>query len=930
MAAKNCIRGVLILILLSLATPGYAQQPGNLSGYLVNEQGAALPGVKVTVTGPLGDAVQVTDSQGRFTFLALSPGDYTMQGELEGFNTVKYPQLRIRSGRTSGIEMTLTPSVKDVITVTVESPLLDARSIATGTTFTLNELEKIPTARDPWAILQTTPGVLIDRVNVGGNESGQQSQYLGPGARGDQTTWAVDGLIITDMAGLGSPPAYFDFDSFEEMQVTTGGADATIATPGLNINIVTKRGTNEWRGSSRYFFGGSDAGRNPLGTRLNRTNDFGAELGGPIVKDRLWIWGSYGEQQIDRQSVGADTPYDSNVGLRFVNGKVQAQPTPGNRASLNFWGTTRRNGGVSPNPLRAATAVDEKSTPSMVTIEDTAIFGSNFYLSGMYSRFNGGFTVTPPNTQPLLGDEGFERGGHGFDADRDSQEFKVDASSFFNTGALSQEFRFGAAYRSADVTDLGRWPGPVIFPSGNSIFSLAMPENERSTELDYTSAYVQDTMSLGNLTVNFGLRYDKQAGNVGKSSISFPFNPSVPAREFDSGAGFEWSDLTPRLGLTYALGAERQTLLRASYSRFADQLQTSSVNTLNPVLPTYFYGAEIQQFNDLNGNRAFDSSEPSVFRGYAGFAPDDPRLLDVLNQVDENLGAPSTDELLFGVEHALLPEFVIGLNLTYRKSSDILDNVPLVRDGTGTRPVTAADYIGAGAVSGNFDLPGLGNGSYNTNLFSLRNGLTETGGAFLTNGDREQEYLGASLTFNKRLANNWMLRGNLTWRDWNWANASAPGNPTDELTSGDNAGPVAESVPLIGREGIFINSNWSYSVTGLYQIAPDRPWGFNVAGNAYGRQGYAAPVFQSANGLDVALTRIDRFRYPSPFQFDLRLDKDFRFAEYGLTLGVDVFNLFNEQYVLQRNLNAGSSSFGRETEAMHPRVFRFGARFSFR
>jgi hypothetical protein len=96
--------------------------------------------------------------------------------------------------------------------------------------------------------------VLTDRINVGGNESGQQSLYVGPGSGGDQAVWSLDGMVITDMSATGSSPGYFDFDAFEEMQVTTGGSDASIATGGVVLNMVTKRGTNEWRGSARYFY----------------------------------------------------------------------------------------------------------------------------------------------------------------------------------------------------------------------------------------------------------------------------------------------------------------------------------------------------------------------------------------------------------------------------------------------------------------------------------------------------------------------------------------------------------------------------------------------------------------------------------------------------------------------------------------------------
>jgi Ca-activated chloride channel family protein len=140
-----------------------------------------------------------------------------------------------------------------------ESPLLDVRRISTGSTVSREELEKIPTARDPWAVLQTTPGVLTDRINVGGNESGQQSQYVGPGSKGDQEVWSVDGVVITEMAAMapappppargvvggvvgGTPggvvapqPADYDFDDFEEMPSQDMTFKATGAHPFVDI-----------------------------------------------------------------------------------------------------------------------------------------------------------------------------------------------------------------------------------------------------------------------------------------------------------------------------------------------------------------------------------------------------------------------------------------------------------------------------------------------------------------------------------------------------------------------------------------------------------------------------------------------------------------------------------------------------------------------
>src|SRR4029079_14598573 len=162
----------------------------------------------------------------------LSPGTYGIKAELQGFSTVDYPNIVINVGRNTTIELSLSAAVEDGITVTAESPLLDEKSIRTGNTVSQTEVASIPSARDPWAVLQSTPGVLTDRINVGGNETGQQALYVGPGSGGDQAVWSLDGIVITDMTATGASPGYFDFDAFEEMQVTTGGSDASIATGG--------------------------------------------------------------------------------------------------------------------------------------------------------------------------------------------------------------------------------------------------------------------------------------------------------------------------------------------------------------------------------------------------------------------------------------------------------------------------------------------------------------------------------------------------------------------------------------------------------------------------------------------------------------------------------------------------------------------------
>ncbi len=167
----------LAVLLLVLAMPAMAQlQSGNLHGIAAGVEGTPMPGVTVTLTGVGAPQTTTTDEQGRFRFLGLSPGLYTVESALQGFASDRRDNVEINVGRNT--EVTLTVRVTDVIEVRGEradAPLLDTRRVAQSQTVTLTELESIPTARDPWAVLSSMPGVLTDRINVGGNESGQQS-----------------------------------------------------------------------------------------------------------------------------------------------------------------------------------------------------------------------------------------------------------------------------------------------------------------------------------------------------------------------------------------------------------------------------------------------------------------------------------------------------------------------------------------------------------------------------------------------------------------------------------------------------------------------------------------------------------------------------------------------------------------------------------
>ena len=278
--------------------------------------------------------------------------------------------------------------------------------------------------------------------------------------------------------------------------------------------------------------------------------------------------------------------------------------------------------------------------------------------------------------------------------------YRLDASSFFNTGSASHELKFGAGYRQAEVQSLSTWGGTQVL-GGEAPFL-------GGGDADYTGAYLQDTLTVGNLTLNLGLRFDLPGSGR-----------EAPHQKPVGDAAFEWPSLTPRIGLTYALGADRSTLLRASYSRFADQLHSGAFSTLMP--PSYHYA----YFNH-------------------------PGQMDF---PDSALDAPITDEMLLGVEHAILPEFVVGLSVTSGRYAATLDQAFRLED---THIFSSSFYL-------------TGMYSQLQRGFQLwPDGATGPGSAGPAVPRPEEEYLGASLTFNKRLANRWLLRGNVAWQDWEW------------------------------------------------------------------------------------------------------------------------------------------------------------------
>lgn len=938
---------IAALAFLTLGGALIAQQlTGNIYGYLTDEQGGRLPGVTVTLSGIGAPQTQTTDARGEYRFLNLSPGNYKLSYELAGFSKIAKSDVQVSVGKnteTTGL-MKLS-SVEATVTVRGEAAVLDTRKVTTGAVVSQVELKEIPTARDPWVVLQTIPGVLTDRLNIGGDQSGQQSLYVGKGALSNQGVWNLDGVNITDMAALGSTGTYYDFDTFEEINATTGGSDITAMTPGVQLNLVTKRGTNDIHGSARDFLtrskwqskNASDeflAQRPGLNVqpRIDTVQDYGVEVGGPLWRDHIWAWGAYGRNQVDLiTSTGAT----DKTTLEDASLKLNFQVTESTAATANYTQGEKIKIGRNVSAARPTAAEGWNQGglngyPSALNkVEISQVFSSKLFMTASYAYFRGGFELIPgsgtaTNNVYLDTINGVWHNGYLiYQTQRPLHNVGTTGSFFFNTGSAGHELKFGFNYRKAGVVSVSAWPGDgnVGFVgyggAGVNAALLTRPANTKGT-LKYYNAYMGDTITFGNFTLNAGLRYDVQSGF--NQAGALPANPIVPevlpaVAGADEPERFKWKNWEPRVGATYALGTAKRVLLKGSYARFADQVGIGSIffNNANQLAGVYYYwngtvGQPIKR-SDLDFGRGIVDSY--------GFDPAHPASPTSPNVIDPNLKAGKTDEAVAGFDVEVLPEFVVGAAYTYRKYTDSIWYGP----GAGVPRVglTSADYVlCTTSIRGNCPANGvitgtLANGStYSIPIYRIRPGFGARPAALIRENrpDYNTTYNGVELTMQKRLSNNWMVRGNFGYQDWKQhAGSGACTNPTNVLDGtfggscpGDDI-MVAPSGTGSGAFGnVFTNSKWNFNIAGLYQL----PYGFNIGGNFYGRQGY--PYLQwirinagDGNGaVPVVVSPLDQQRHPNVYDFDLRIEKVIDVKPLQIALSIDVFNVANSGTVLQR------------------------------
>ncbi len=562
----------LIFVLLLAVSLGAQQRAGNLYGKIVDTEGTPLPGVTITISSPyFAPMTAVSSAEGTFRFLSLPPGrDYTVKLELTGFKTVVQTGIIIEVGANANMTFTMEPGgLEEEVTVVAVTPIVDTKKVSVGQNVTQEVLQGLPTARDPWVILQMAPSVIVDRENVGGNESGQQSSYVARGASNyNNNVWAMDGIVITDPAAIGASPSYYDFDAFEEMQISVGGNDVSVQTGGIALNMVTRRGSNRVTFGGRFYLTDQKfqslhteevaeikARENPnnlstlfQGINVIRNNkDYGFNVGFPIVKDKAWAWFSYGIQDIKTNTIYG-TPDDTL--LENYVGKINVQPIKSNRLEIFYHSGGKKKWGrsaTSSNPEGLYQAGRFYFGSPILKIQDEQMFGNNLFLSLKFSYSDSGFSLTPMTDLKfekipiwdVKAQRYYESQASRYYVERPVYQYNLMAQ-YFNDNLLgaSHEIKLGVDFSKRRQYVESVWSGNLMvsrnYRDTDTIWDItgdgipdplsAFPAADRpkirffeywrgyyrDQKVDALGLYLSDTVTFNRFTFILGLRYDYQ------------------------------------------------------------------------------------------------------------------------------------------------------------------------------------------------------------------------------------------------------------------------------------------------------------------------------------------------------------------------------------------------------------------------------------
>ena len=889
------ITAALVLLLTTptaVMAQGATGRTGTLNGTVADPDGAPLPGVTVTISGPvlMAPRVNITGLDGQYRAPALPPGIYTVEVALEGFTPMQQDEVRVSMGATLAVNFSMEiGGLEETVTVTGEAPLVDVRGAASNkTTFSDDYLDALPANRSNSGasdFLGMAPGANVGATRRSGGVSGRGASALGGTNQGTQ--FSYDGVLVNSAEG-GEVEMQMDVDNVAEASFGGVGAPAEVGGySGMVMNLVTKSGGPRLQGTANYFLRAdgwnSQNSDNPQFIQtINNNNQQHLDIGGPLAANKLWGYGSYrrNKSNFATDVSGGTEGFDRRWS---VFGKLSWQMSDKDRmqASVQF----ERQAGldaadlfVAPEAVFAPWGKWDTYFADYLRIfsPDTVMEIHAGLASNASSDYPGATDINPNSdlSNPLPAghfDEatGLATESPGFFFDRTRNRYQLNASiSHYADEFLggSHDFKAGIQTSSDPTRTHTGYTGGAFYIdyAGEPLYKYEVPGQNDQPKNRTIAFYAQDAWTLGGdrLTLNPGVRITSWQGS-GTTSIDAATG-FAPVTE-DFGDIFKPKlGIAPRIGITYDLLGDGTTALKGHFGKYYSQIITSMY--LAP-------GESLFQAFVWNGSE---------------YELDFTEFQSAITPVDPNIRMSYFNEFSFGIERQL--SRTVGIELTYinRRTKDFQD----FRLGNGIfENVTGVDHVTGTSYQLWNHLNPEEQQLLNTNPERL-----PILPPFDFNGFKQsRRYDGVGLSVEKRFSDNWMA--NVSYF---YGRTKGTDDTAFENGRGSSLGPSRN----------WSNPNNHFNADGPLQ--GDRPHNIKLTGSArIGSHIAVGGFFWVQSGMSYAREYVfrDVDSNTRPFQIfaeprgsrrtetqanlDLRAEARYRIGRAQVRVMADIFNVLN-------------------------------------
>jgi hypothetical protein len=919
------MRKLLVLVcalILGVSTQAWAQAAGtsasgSIWGKVTDETGGMLPGVTVTIESPalLGVQTAVTNEQGIYRFPSLSPGDFKLTFSLPGFNTLVREGIHLTAAFTATLDAQLKVSaVAETVQVIGQSPVVDSVNTRVQTSFSKEVLASVPSARDMWAVLGSAPAIQMNRIDVGGSTAGTQTGYSAYGV-GGQTKPVVEGIIGLESSG--AVGFYYDYGSFEEINIGAAGQGAEMATPGVQSVFVSKSGGNQIHGDFYADYENEDlqarnidAKQLALGVRedsnrvyVNRDLNFGA--GGPFIKDKFWWYGSIRDQDIEfLYPTLPQTPFVTKI-FDWTAKLTYQLPQNNKLVAYMMWGLKRQpyrhdsfllgNTGFQSDP----SATWNQWNPGWVwKFEWNKSIGNNLFVEARVGQWFDDWHQKSRSDEPRREDTStrYVYGGNRNWVGYQHRPQTTGALSYYNDRwAGSHQIKLGWEIQMDQRRELWQdsYPGNVVHVLRNGvpseIYHLASDLNS-TNQLFWDSIYLTDTWTRHRLSINLGVRwdrYDSAYPDQERPASRFYEAADIPGRHL-----IVWNVFAPRIGFSWDITGSARNVLKVHYGRYYWNPTRTVPNAVNPNNTPQW---RRYRWTDTNRDGFWQPGEEgALLATRGGFATQDfdPKLKDTY-----------TDQVSAWFERELGERFGVRVGGVFNHHSRRFQTRnALTPPEAYTIPIDVRDP-GPDGVTGTAD-----DGTV-LHLLNLNPALIgRTFNMIVNVPDYDESARSLEVTATRRFANRWSLSASwaATWRnDFN----AIPYNPNGVQQSD------YLRMTFVKVNGS-IEPGWGLRITPLVRYQSGTPFARSVS------------ISMNYGSQTVLVEPTGAQRMNAPLIFDVRAERRFALRP-GMSVSgfFDCFNIANSNAAVTVVTSSGST-YLRPSAILPPRVFRVGAKFS--